>query len=269
MDSPRTVILITYHPHGMFSVGLFLFLAHAQMAENNSSQSAPYNPSQDLLYPEYPRAKLLGAPFVSTSAVLMTGLAKFVFGFEVVAARSSAFEQLQNTNYNNNPQEAPPSAAPSSPWSSAGADSQNPSGTSLSSSPLILVPGGFQEVSLAHLPNTLYLEERKGFIKHALRNGLTLVPVLAPDEHATYNSLNFSPLNFLNKWDVPTSLPWSWWGLVAPNRVDKLRLIVGREVQMPRVPEPTADEVLYWHGVYVKELRALARRWGVGELDVR
>ena len=124
---------------------------------------------------------------------------------------------------------------------------------------LMLVPGGFHEIGLAaREEECVFLRKRLGFIKHALRNGLTLVPVYTVGENRTFDLTNVDGLAFLNNFDVPTSLASSS-HFPLPNRVP-LRIVCGRGLQMPLIERPSEEEVRAYHKLYVQYLAQLVRR---------
>jgi len=52
----------------------------------------------------------------------------------------------------------------------------------------------------------------------------------------------------------------------APNDVE-LKILCGPGLQLPHIPNPTRDEVNYWHGLYVSALKDLLKVEGV-DLEV-
>lgn len=75
-----------------------------------------------------------------------------------------------------------------------------------------MVPGGFEEAALtSHKENRLFLNSRKGFIKYALKHGVTLYPVFTFGENQLYNTSDaFVKLRlWLNKFKIGCAFFWS------------------------------------------------------------
>uniref|UniRef100_A0A7S1B019 Acyltransferase n=1 Tax=Noctiluca scintillans TaxID=2966 RepID=A0A7S1B019_NOCSC len=140
-----------------------------------------------------------------------------------------------------------------------------------------LVPGGAQE-ALDAKPGTMKLTllKRKGFVKIALRNGSSLVPVLAFGENELY-----APLEGIQS--SPLIRAWRWffkkfYGLASPAVMGRgvfskthpdpfmlpfrkpVTTVVGAPLAVPRLPEPTGKDIDYWHTQYLESLRALWER---------
>ena len=68
----------------------------------------------------------------------------------------------------------------------------------------------------------------------------------------------------MNRFDIPSSL-FCTTTPFAPNRVDHFRVIVGKPLDLPRIENPSSQEIEHWHGVYVEKLKCLVRDYGGGE----
>lgn len=119
-----------------------------------------------------------------------------------------------------------------------------------------LVPGGFEEATLT-TPKALrvYIKQRKGFIKMALRYGYRIVPALVLKEHQIYQTFDYLTKFrlLLNKIKLPGVAFWSKYGLLPdPNK--ELITVVGRPIQLPELKKPSPAEIEHWHQHYIKEL---------------
>ena len=129
-----------------------------------------------------------------------------------------------------------------------------------------IIPGGSEEVAL-HEPGkeNLYLKGRAGFLKYALQHGYTLVIAFTFGESDLYSSV--SALRPVNLWLVRRFgfvLPifWGTWffPLLPSRRVNGIHTVLGKALELPRVDEPTAEQVAEWHATYMRELEALFER---------
>lgn len=115
----------------------------------------------------------------------------------------------------------------------------------------------------------LTLEERKGFVKLALKHGADLVPVYNFGETELYDQLPNEPgsrTRAIQDWmlrNAGWTTPFAHgrgvfnysYGLL-PRRVE-LNIVVGAPIEMPCIPEPSQEEVDHWHSVYVSVLKKL------------
>ncbi|KAI6227752.1 Acyltransferase [Aphelenchoides fujianensis] len=130
-----------------------------------------------------------------------------------------------------------------------------------------LVVGGAEEALDAHPSNySLVLSKRKGFIKLALREGSSLVPVYSFGENHMFKQVENprgSPLRefqstFKKRVGVSPVLFWGTsifggrFGLL-PQR-NRLITVVGSPIHVPKTPEPTQEQVDGLHAKYVAAL---------------
>lgn len=119
----------------------------------------------------------------------------------------------------------------------------------------VLYPGGIAELFMcSDDEEVLYLQERKGFIKLALREGADIVPLYFIGNTA---SLSIPKVPFLEtlsrKYQVSITIFWGRWGLPIP-RPDKIIYVRGTPLGLPFIPEPTDADVEKWHAKYVSEV---------------
>ena len=126
--------------------------------------------------------------------------------------------------------------------------------------PIALIPGGFEEATLSHrLRHRVYLKNRVGFVKYALENGYALQPVYCFGENSTYDNVQgaWEFRFWLNGLGIPTIVPrGKWWFPLLPQS-EKMHIVVGRPLKLPKIPKPTPEQVSEHHAAYVERLRAL------------
>ena len=119
----------------------------------------------------------------------------------------------------------------------------------------VLYPGGIAELFMcSETEEVLYLQDRKGFIKLALREGADVIPLYFIGNTA---SLSIPKIPFLEtlsrKYQVSITIFWGRWGLPIP-RPDKIIYVRGTPLGLPFIPEPTDADVEKWHAKYVSEV---------------
>lgn len=150
-----------------------------------------------------------------------------------------------------------------------------------------IVVGGARE-SLEAQPRTtrLIINERKGFVKLAMRTGADLVPVMAFGENDLYDQLDPHKHPWLHGLQRHVLRVWKFTvpllhgrgifnydvGMMPYRR--PLNIVVGRPVKVVQADNPDNAEVDRLHELYVEELRAIWDRYKdefaedrVGELE--
>jgi len=132
---------------------------------------------------------------------------------------------------------------------------------------IVLVVGGAQE-ALDAVPNTMKLtiKSRKGFVKIALMNGASLVPVISFGENETYYQSGNNDESVTRKIQITLkkllsfSLPLFWGrGIfqysfgILPYRTP-IHTVVGKPIEVNRISEPTKEQIDELHERYMKEL---------------
>lgn len=121
---------------------------------------------------------------------------------------------------------------------------------------LALIPGGFHEATISTASaDRVYLTSRTGFVSYALQYGYNLVPVFVFGERKLY-------WNYQGMWEwrlkmndigVPAVFPSGSSILpILPRPNNKLKIVVGTQLEMPRIENPTKSDVLYWHQMYIE-----------------
>jgi len=124
-----------------------------------------------------------------------------------------------------------------------------------------MIPGAYQEATcFTYGKDRVALNKRRGFVKYCLRHGYRLHPVYTFGESETYYTLGgFESFRlWLNNWGIPTvvfcGLPWC---PMLPRRNCELLTFLGEPLELPRIEEPTSEQVDEWHAKYVQALRDL------------
>lgn len=141
--------------------------------------------------------------------------------------------------------------------------------------PFGILVGGSEEVAIhEHGQENVFVNQRAGFVKYALEQGYTLVIAYTFGENDQYHSANW--LRPLNLWLVrhfgfvlPCFWGRSWFPILPCGCKGGLNTVFGGMVQLPKIDNPTAEDVGKWHGVYVERLEHLfeqyKERFGYGD----
>mmetsp|Transcript_24367 Transcript_24367/g.31709 ORF Transcript_24367/g.31709 Transcript_24367/m.31709 type:complete len:305 (+) Transcript_24367:53-967(+) len=126
------------------------------------------------------------------------------------------------------------------------------------------IPGGFEEATICRFGvERVYIQNRKGFIKLALRYGYSIYPVYTFGESFAYYTFPYFEKFrlWLNKQKIPTV---AFFGnpfcpfLARPNI--HLLTCIGECLELPHLPEPTTAQIDHWHRAYVDALCNLFER---------
>jgi 1-acyl-sn-glycerol-3-phosphate acyltransferase len=127
---------------------------------------------------------------------------------------------------------------------------------------IVLIVGGASE-ALDSRPKSfdLTLEHRKGFIKMALEHGAFLVPVFSFGETDIFEQIIENPSgSFIRKIQERLksifgySLPLVWGRLSGLPYRRKITTIIGKPIPVPKLDNPSAKEVDYYHKIYKQSL---------------
>ena len=121
---------------------------------------------------------------------------------------------------------------------------------------VIIYIGGIAELFLSsRKEERLYLKNRKGFIKIALREGADVIPVYLFGNTSVLTVVKHGVLAKLSrKLQVSLTYFWGQWGLPLPRSNEKLVYCRGRPMGLPHIPNPTTADVDLWHDKYVQEV---------------
>ena len=124
-----------------------------------------------------------------------------------------------------------------------------------------IIPGGFEEATIyEHGKHRVAMRRRKGLIKYALQHGYALVPIYTFGENRTYYTISgwVRLRQIINSFQMPAVAFWGAWFLPVLPRYDaEVLTYVGLPVQLPKIEEPTGDEVDMWLEKYLDALRTL------------
>ena len=123
---------------------------------------------------------------------------------------------------------------------------------------LVLYTGGIAELfKSSRKEERLYLKNRKGFIKIALREGADIIPIYLFGNTSCLTVLKNKFLASLSR-KLQMSLTYFWgkWMLPIPRDV-KLIYVRGKPLGLPHIPEPTDEDLEKWHGKYCEEVKRL------------
>ena len=123
---------------------------------------------------------------------------------------------------------------------------------------IALLPGGFEEATIMKRgAERIYLRNRKGFIKYALRYGYRVHPVYTFGENDTYSTFHwFAKARIaLNRFKIPAVAFWGSWLIpIIPRSDISLHTVVGEAVVFPKISDPTSEDVDKWHAAYMTAL---------------
>ncbi|CAE7471107.1 Dgat2 [Symbiodinium sp. CCMP2456] len=128
-----------------------------------------------------------------------------------------------------------------------------------------VVPGGEREQLLAQRGKVeqLVLAQRQGFVRLALQHGVPIVPVYVFGEAQLFKQSRI--LMGFRSWvqrtlGVALVMPYGPWGMPWQKYPDPVRIVVGKPLAMPRIPDPSKADVAEHHSKYVEELCMLFER---------
>eukprot|EP00933_Yihiella_yeosuensis_P042412 TRINITY_DN36988_c0_g1_i2.p1 TRINITY_DN36988_c0_g1~~TRINITY_DN36988_c0_g1_i2.p1 ORF type:complete len:354 (-),score=31.43 TRINITY_DN36988_c0_g1_i2:145-1206(-) len=103
------------------------------------------------------------------------------------------------------------------------------------------IPGGFQDaVAAQYGKDCTVLKQRKGFIKYLLQYG--------------YRRFRMK----ISEYNVPMAAFFGWFLFpMLPRPQSRVLTYVGQPIQLPKIEEPTREDVDKWHGEYCKALQKL------------
>mmetsp|Transcript_13059 Transcript_13059/g.18715 ORF Transcript_13059/g.18715 Transcript_13059/m.18715 type:complete len:318 (-) Transcript_13059:115-1068(-) len=174
-------------------------------------------------------------PTAVASSLLMTPILKNVMGiFGLIPASSSSLKkhfQAPVTGTNND---------------------------SIASRSVVIYVGGIAELfKSSRKEERLYLSQRKGFIKLALRENVDVIPVYLFGNTSVLTVVKTGLLaNLSRKSGVSLTYFWGKYHLPIP-RDEKCLYVRGLPLNLPHIPEPTDEDINKWHDIYCGEVRRL------------
>jgi hypothetical protein len=124
-----------------------------------------------------------------------------------------------------------------------------------------LLPGGFEEATLHCIDqDRIFLQKRTGFIRLCLQHGIRVRPCYVFGERQTYwNIQGAFPFRLrLNRHGIPAIFTFGYQFLPLLPRPDaELHIVVGEPIVLPKIENPTKEEVLKWHKKYSDALKRI------------
>lgn len=123
---------------------------------------------------------------------------------------------------------------------------------------VVIYIGGIAELFKSCLEEErLYIANRKGFIKIALREGVDIVPAYFFGNTSVLSVLKHGPLAALSR-KLGASLTYFWGQYNLPIPRDHMLLYArGNPLGLPHIPEPTNEDIDKYHALYVAEVKRL------------
>ena len=135
----------------------------------------------------------------------------------------------------------------------------------------MLLPGGFEESTITSYDyDKVYIKERKGFIKNALKYGYIVHPCYTFNENKLFYTLNwFEDFRvWLNKFKIPIPLFLSK-NILWPRQDLDILIVIGKGIKLPKLDEISSETLDTYHNLYMKELCELFdRHKGIGILNL-
>jgi 2-acylglycerol O-acyltransferase 2 len=120
------------------------------------------------------------------------------------------------------------------------------------------LPGGFEDATLmAFGKERTAIKKRTGFIKYALQNGYRVQPCYTFGESCTHYTYT-GALDFrlwLNKFGIPAVAMFGWpFCPIMPRPEARILTYVGKALELPKIAEPSREDVAKWHAKYCDAL---------------
>ena len=124
-----------------------------------------------------------------------------------------------------------------------------------------LPPGGFEEATVSCVEqDRAYIKKRTGFIKLCLKCGVAVRPVYAFGEKSLFWNIQgmWKFRLAMNRYGAPMILVWGR-PLIPflPKTNVKLHIVVGEPLILPKIQDPSKEDVSVWHEKYMAALTKL------------
>lgn len=123
---------------------------------------------------------------------------------------------------------------------------------------LVLYIGGIAELfKSSRKEERLYIKNRKGFIKLALREGVDIIPVYLFGNTSCLTVWKNRFLASLSR-KLQMSVTYFWGKYMLPiPRNEKLIYVRGKPLGLPHIKDPTDEDLDKWHAKYCEEVKRL------------
>lgn len=128
---------------------------------------------------------------------------------------------------------------------------------------MFIYPGGIAELFKSNLKEErLYLQKRKGFVKFALQSGTDIVPLYLFGNSSVLSVLSTGTLASISR-KIQASVTYFWgqWGMPFPRSGHKCMSVLGRPLGMPKIEEPTQEDIDKWHTMWLDEVRRIYEKY--------
>jgi 2-acylglycerol O-acyltransferase 2 len=126
---------------------------------------------------------------------------------------------------------------------------------------LALPPGGFEEASITSLNHDrVFIKKRTGFVKLCLQHGTAIRPVYVFGEKGCYWNIQggFGARLALNRYGIPAILAFgNPLCPLLPKPNAEIHIVVGEHLVLPKIEQPTKEDVFKWHQKYITSLTKL------------
>lgn len=126
---------------------------------------------------------------------------------------------------------------------------------------LALLPGGFEEATLTSATkDRVFIKKRHGFIRLCLKYGVAVKPVYVFGEKSLFSNIQgmYKFRLGLNRLGIPAILIWgNMFFPLLPKWNKSLYIVVGSPLVLPKISNPSKEEIALWHGKYIDALTKL------------
>lgn len=103
----------------------------------------------------------------------------------------------------------------------------------------------------------VFIKKRTGFIKLCLMHGTAVRPTYVFGERSLFSNIQgmWNLRLALNRYGIPAILVWGHPLLpMVPKDNVKLRVVVGAPLKLPKIENPSKQDVAVWHNKYIAAL---------------
>lgn len=126
---------------------------------------------------------------------------------------------------------------------------------------LALPPGGFEEATITSLNHDrVFIKKRYGFIRLCLKFGIQIKPIYVFGEKDLYFNVQgcWTKRLQLNRLGLPAILVWGEkLSPLTPRRNKNISIVIGAPISIPKIEDPTKEQVLAYHKKYIAALSKL------------
>ena len=118
-----------------------------------------------------------------------------------------------------------------------------------------IIPGGFEEATIhSSTAHRVFLKDRCGFVKYALQHGYSITPMYCFGENTTFSNMQglWALRLWLNSLGLPAIVPWGTWWCGPLMRSVPLLICVGTPFKLPKIKEPTQEQLAQHHARYLQ-----------------